>query len=389
MGKTRIVVLGGGYAGVLAAQRIAGRAPAGTQVQLVSDRPHLTERIRLHERVAGGSPRRHALRELVGRLGVGIELGIVEAIDRAKGKVQLRDRSIPFDQLLVALGSRTDWERVPGAADHALSPCDEDAAERMAAHLAQPDPTPLLIIGGGLTAVETASELAEAGFPVRLLTSGPVLPDHAPAARIYAVRVLEALGVQVTEGVRIAAIERDAVHLTGGDVITGRAVWCGGFVPTPIAEDSGLAAGPAGEILVDATLRSRSDPRIFAAGDVARVEGLSHLRMGCATAMPMGAHAADSILAALQGREPEPFRFRFLIRCMSLGRRQGLVQFTDPIDQAVPRFVGGRTGAWMKEQVSRLPVLGLRWEKRLPGLYRWPHPPAAKGATVGEGVLLP
>ncbi len=387
MKQDRVVVLGGGYAGILAAQRIAGRAPAGTRVELISDRPHFTERIRLHERVAGSAPRRIPLQRLLGRAGVTIRVGRVEGIDRSAGTVRLDGGAVPFDLALVATGSRTDWERIAGAAEHALAPCDEDAAERMAAHVAGGNLAPLVVVGGGLTAVETAAELAARGQVVRLVTAGPVLPDHAPAARVYAVGVLRALGVRLREETRVVAIERDAVHLADGEAIVGRPVWCAGFVPHPIAYDADLAAAPSGQILVDATLRSRSDPRIFAAGDVARVEGSAHLRMGCVTAMPMGAHAADSIVARLRGKEADAFRFRFLVQCLSLGRRQGLVQTVDPWDRALPRFFRGRTGAWIKERVCRLSVGALEWEQRLPGLYRWPRPPLQHGAPLRERLL--
>jgi NADH dehydrogenase FAD-containing subunit len=211
-----------------------------------------------------------------------------------------------------------------------------------------------------------------------------VLPDHAPEARADAVGILRALGVDVIEEVRVEGVEPDAVHLTDGRAFPGRAVWCGGFVPARIAEDADLAAGARGEILVDGTLRSRTDARIFAAGDVARVEGQAHLRMGCVTAMPMGAHAAGSILAALHGRDAADFQFRFLLQCVSLGRRQGLVQRTDPFDRPLPRFYRGRSGAFIKEQINRFTVRALEWEQRLPGIYRWPRPPGAAARSPRE-----
>ena len=387
MEKKRGVVLGGGYAGILGAQRIAGSAPPGTEVVLVSDRPHFTERIRLHERVAGAAPRRIPLRTLVERAGVKLAIGRVEGIDRAAGTIRLHDGTLPFDLALVALGSRTDWERVPGAAENAFSPCDEDAAERLAAWVASGDPTPLVVIGGGLTAVETAAELAERGRAIHLITAGPLLPDHAPGAQADAVAVLRSLGVRIVEHARVEAIDRDAVHLEDGREIPGRAVWCGGFVPVAIGDEAGLRTAPGGQLSVDATLRT-SDRRIFAAGDVARVEGMPHLRMGCATAMPLGAHAAKSILAELRGEGAPPFAFAFLVQCLSLGRKRGLIQRTDPWDRALDSFVRGRAGAFVKERISRFTVHALRWEQRVPGLYRWPQPPRAQRLALSERLSL-
>jgi len=388
MERKRVVVLGGGYAGILAAQRIAGRAPPGTEVVLVSDRPHFTERIRLHQRVAGAAPHRVPLRHLVERAGVKLAIGRVEGIDRMAGAIHLHDGTLAYDFALLALGSATDWERVPGAAEHALSPCDEDAAEALAAHVARGDPGPLVVIGGGLTAVETAAELAERGRAIDLVTAGPVLPDHTDGARRYAVEVLRRLGVRIVEHARVEAIERDAVHLADGRAIPGRAIWCGGFVPSPIGGDAGLRTAPGGQVLVDATLRTASDPRLFAAGDVARVEGMPWLRMSCAAAMPMGAHAAASILAALWGRAPEPFRFAWYAQALSLGRRRGLVQRTDPWDRPLARYYGGRMAALIKEQICRLPLRALRWEQRFPGLFRWPRSPLPVRPALEEGLSL-
>jgi len=91
----------------------------------------------------------------------------VEGIDRRAGVVRTSDGAIPFDRALIALGSGTDWERVPGAAEHAFSPCDEDAAERLAAHLAGGERLPVVVIGGGLTAIDTATE-SLAYYPVQV-----------------------------------------------------------------------------------------------------------------------------------------------------------------------------------------------------------------------------
>jgi len=94
--------------------------------------------------------------------------------------------------------------------------------------------------------------------------------------------------------------------------------------------------------------------------------------------MPMGVHAAEGIARAVAGGTPRPFRFGYAIRCVSLGRRSGLVQQVDEADRAVERALTGRAGAIVKELVCRSTVLSIRAEAwlRLP-FYRWPRPTPA------------
>jgi NADH:ubiquinone reductase (H+-translocating) len=94
-----------------------------------------------------------------------------------------------------------------------------------------------------------------------------------------------------------------------------------------------------------------------AAGDCAGTP----LRMACATAMPMGCHAADVVVRAARGAEPRPFRFGFLIRCVSLGRSRGLIQGVDALDG--PTWaLGGRTAAAVKEAICQVAARSADWE---------------------------
>jgi NADH dehydrogenase FAD-containing subunit len=119
---------------------------------------------------------------------------------------------------------------------------------------------------------------------------------------------------------------------------------------------------------VDAALRSVAHPNIYAVGDAAATP----LRMACATAMPMGAYAADHLAARLNGQpQIEPFRFAYVLQCLSLGRRRALVQFVDRDDTPQERIITGWWGARIKELICRFTVWSLRWEKRVPGAYWW------------------
>ncbi len=127
-----------------------------------------------------------------------------------------------------------------------------------------------------------------------------------------------------------------------------------------------------GRALVDETLRSVSHPEVYVVGDAAavRVPGGTS-RMSCAAGMPIAAHAADVVNARAAGRAARPFRFRYLIQCVSLGRRDGLIQFVRADDSPVEWILSGQVAAWVKELVCRFTVGSLRLERRRPGSYLW------------------
>jgi len=203
--------------------------------------------------------------------------------------------------------------------------------------------------------------------------------------------VLATLGVAVREQARVVRVERDGVVLHDGATLPcDVCFWSGGFVAAPVAREAGLRVGADGRVRVAPTLQVPEHPEVFAAGDVAAVEGPDgrDLRMACATAMPMGTHAADQIARAAAGAPLRPFRFGYMLRCVSLGRRNGLVQRVDDADRPVERVTTGRAAALVKELICRSTVWSVRAESRL-GLriYRWPAPRSrtALPATVPAG----
>ena len=109
------------------------------------------------------------------------------------------------------------------------------------------------------------------------------------------------------------------------------------------------------------------------------------LRMACATACPQGAHAAASIVAAMEGLTPAPFTLSYLVLSLSLGPGDGLIQRTNGDDSPRDRTLDGRFGAWFKELNSRYARQILGWERRRAGTYRWAKPrSSAPALTTGR-----
>ncbi|MEV0262404.1 FAD-dependent oxidoreductase [Streptomyces sp. NPDC050617] len=363
-----IVVLGAGYAGLSAAKGVARRlrGRGGVRITLVNAVGHFVERVRLHQ-LAAGRP----LRDLpLGRLlaGTGIELVVARAtsVDAVARTVRLDSApyALGYDTLVYALGSAADTAAVPGAAAHASAVATYRDAVRLRERTACAHGS-LAVVGAGLTGIEAAAELAEThpGLTVRLVTAGELGAGLSERGRGYLRRALDRHGVALREHARVCEVAAHGLVLADGDEIPADTVlWAAGFRVPGLARDAGFAVDDRGLLSVDSTLRSTSHPEVFAAGDAAAAYGPDGAasRMSCQTGLPMGAYVARSVAASLTGRTPEPLRLRYVWQNISLGRRDGLTQFTRRDDTPVTAILTGRSSARFKEAVTRGTVLALR-----------------------------
>ena len=368
--KTRVVVIGGGYAGVLAANRL-GKNP-DVAVTLLNARPRFVERIRLHQLVVGSDDATESYDDV---LASGAELVVDSAtrIDAGARRVELAGGSVlDYDYLIYAVGSTGAVPAaVPGATEFAYPISELEEAQRLRARLQDvPMTAPVVVVGGGLTGIETASEFAEAGRKVTLV--GDALgPSLGSSGRKSVAKALRKLGVRVVAGATVAAIAADRVTLSDGRELPSQAtVWTAGFGVPGLATASGLSTDGLGRLRTDETLTSIDDPRIIAAGDAASPSGLP-LRMSCQAALPLGAQAAETVLARIAGGQPKPISQAFTGQCISVGRTYGTVQLAHTDDRPIRAYIGGRTAAFIKEQVCRFTVTSLRREAGKPGSYFW------------------
>lgn len=366
--RTRAIVIGGGYAGVLAANRLTQKCA----VTLVNPRPEFVERIRLHQLVAGNDD---AVEGYDSLLHGDVEMVIDAAarIDAPARRVILASGAeLEYDYLVYAVGSTGSVPAgVPGAAEFAFPLSEFEQAARLRDRLAEvPVSAPVVIVGGGLTGVEAASEFAEAGRDVTLVTSilGPSL--SVPGRKSVAKR-LRKLGVTVVDGTAVAAVTADAVRLADGRTLPSAVtVWTAGFGVPGLAAASGLTTDALGRLLVDETLTSVDDSHIVAAGDAASPSD-TPLRMSCQAALPMGAQAANTVLSRIGGADPAVLSQAMTGQCISLGRSGGTIQLAHTDDSVRNLYIGGRTAAFIKEQVCKGTLGFLRKEARKPGSYFW------------------
>ncbi|MGW7068704.1 NAD(P)/FAD-dependent oxidoreductase [Streptomyces sp. NPDC054855] len=369
--NTEVVVIGGGYAGVMAANRLTQRGDV--TVTLVNPRPTFVHRVRLHQLVGGTDSAVIDYQEVLAK-GARLVVDSVTRIDTAGRCVELSSgKTVGYDYLVYAVGSGSADPRVLGAAEFAYPIASLEEVQRLLPALeAAPASAAVTVVGGGPLGIEAAAELAEQGRSVTLVCGGVLGPYLHARGRRSVAKQLAALGVTVVEGPdsKVTAVTRNAVRLTNGRELPSTVtIWTAGFGVPDLAVRSGLTTDALGRLLTDETLTSVDDKRIVAAGDSAAPSGLP-LRMSCLYAMPMGARAADTLLSRLAGKQPEPLNQSFGAQCISTGRDTGIFQFGNKSDVAVALRIDGRLGAKMKEGVCKGIPKHLAEEAHKPGGYK-------------------
>jgi NADH:ubiquinone reductase (H+-translocating) len=339
--NTRVLVAGAGFAGLFAAKDLAEK---GFRVTVADKRNYHTFLPLLYQVAAAElEPEQIAYPARgVFRRHPNIEFAMAEVAGLNAGERRLLTDAgdIPYDYLLLALGSQTNYFGVPGAAEHGfgLKTLNEGVGlrnhiltcfERAALTGGDDARRALLtfvVIGGGATGIEYAGALQElingplrrdyrcagdCGARVVLLeASGSLLPGFAPELAAYAGSRLARMGVGVRLAARVTEITPEAVVLAGGEVLSTRtAVWTAGVRGPAVAESFGLELAAGGRVAVGPSLQAAGQERIFAAGDMAVVAGQAQLPMTAPAAIQEGRHAAANIERLVRGEPPAPFAF--------------------------------------------------------------------------------
>jgi NADH dehydrogenase FAD-containing subunit len=357
----RVAVLGAGYAGVTAAKLIANRTNAA--VRLINDHELFQERMRNHQLATGQQLRAVPLHDLVKRTGIQLVIDRATHIDLEARHVELASEAEPvgYDTLVYALGSHADLVTVPGAAEHATAIATADHARQLRDRVSSADT--IAVIGGGLTGIETITELAETHPDRRfkLITTGTPGSMLNERARQHLDQTFERLGIDVLTDTAVAKVAQDGLLLENGDHIDADAVvWTTGFAVPKLAQEAGLDVDDRGRMLVDPTLRSVSHPDVYGIGDAAaaRTEDGHEVRMGCGPGGIAGVIGALAIADRLADRTPRPYRYHDQAWHISLGRHDGIVQLGTDEDS---RVLTGRLAAVIKERVAlRGSLFGLR-----------------------------
>jgi NADH dehydrogenase FAD-containing subunit len=358
----RIIVLGAGYSGAIAAGRLAKRLRReDVAITLVNAEPDFVERVRLHQLAVGQELKPRPLDEVFSGTGVEVKLAKVTSIDVDRKSVAVQSAEgvaeLSYDTLVYALGSAGNDHGVPGVIEFAHQIASRPGALRLRERLAElAEGETVLVVGGGLTGLEFATEVAEArpDLDIALATRAELGDWLSPKGRAHLRKVVDRLGITVHENAAVTAVEADGVTTAdGGTLPAAVTVWTTGFAAHPLAASTSLELADDGRIVVDATMRSVSHPDVYAVGDAGHALGVGDkpLRMSCASGTPMAWQAADAIAARLTDGKLPNVPLRYFNQCISLGRKDGLIQFVTADDRAVDRALTGRFAARYKELV--------------------------------------
>ncbi len=362
--KHRIVVLGAGYAGAFAAGNLARRlSPADTEITVVNAAPEFVERMRLHQLAVGRDLTFRRLADVFAGTGVRLRLARVTGVAPERRTVSVTgedgDGELAYDTLLYALGSSVAHHGVPGVAEHAFDVTGLSSALRLRERLAGLDGGgTVLVVGEGLTGIETATEFAESrpDLSVALAARGELGAWLSPKARRHLRQAFDRFGITVHEHTAVEAVEPTrAVAADGTSLPADVTVWSAGFAVHPIAAASGLEVAETGQIVVDRTMRSLSHPDVYAAGDCAYAidENGRPLPMSCASAGVTNMQATAAIVARLTGAEVPTTELKYYGNHISLGRRDAIFQVVDGDVRAKSWYLGGWTAARLKAGVLK------------------------------------
>jgi NADH:ubiquinone reductase (H+-translocating) len=355
-----VVIIGGGFAGMRAAQALR-RAPVRVTI-LDRRNHHLFQPLLYQVATAGLNPSdiAYPIRTVLRRQkNARVLLADVTAIDTTAKTVEFDDGSIQYDYLLIATGATHSYFGHPEWAP--LAPglkTIEDAleirsrvflayeeAERTLDRAQQEECLTFVVVGGGPTGVELAGTLAEiahhsmkrdfrtidpdAARVILIEGMDRVLPPYPEELSQAARRQLEKLGVTVRTGCLVTAIDEHGVTVGASERIPARTVlWAAGVAASPLARSLGAPLDRAGRVQVTAELTVPGHPEVFVAGDLAAVSCAGVPVPGVApAAIQEGIHAARNIRLSIAGEPLVPFRYRDKGSLATIGRAAAVANF--------------------------------------------------------------
>jgi NADH dehydrogenase len=377
----RVVIIGGGYAGLMAATRLTRLENA--TVTLIDQKAAFSQRVRMHELLAGSHVPELPYAPALAKRAITFKQASVEGIMPERQEIMVRTGAqherLGYDSLLIALGSTTATD-LAGVREHTLRLDNPQEIRSHYAHLRELAGRGgrVLVVGGGLTGIEAATELATRlpGLAVSLATSGIFAAGYNPATQAYLRDVFARSGITIIEQASIHALSAGRAYLSDArELAFDACVWTGGFTAPQLLREMGLAVDAQGRAFVTPELHVPTNPSIFIAGDSAAFgDANSTIRTGCATAMPMGVQAATNLRAQLENKAMHAHNFAFTGQSVSLGRKEGLVYKHDPQGRLTEPMFFGRAGALVKAAIIEWTWASVRYDRSygIP-IFAWPR----------------
>ena len=374
--RPRVLVLGGGFAGIGAARKLRN---ADVDVVLVDKHDYHTFQPLLYQLATGlleTTAVGHSLRDLVkDQDNATIHKAPVTGIDLQAKEVRFEGLApMTYDHLVLALGAEVTFFATEGAAEHAFPMYTLTDAVALKNHvlgrweaadkdhdLVDDGALTAVVVGGGPTGVETAGALAEL-YRDNFETDYPDLPQEKarivlveagdeifamfkPNLREYARDALEQRTVEVVTGARVRSVSPTRVTLASGEVIPAHTlVWGAGLQGNALVESLGLELERGNRIAVGADLELPGYPDVYVVGDVAAITDSKTkqvLPQLGSVALQSGEHAGETIARRVAGKSTKPFAYRDKGTMAAIGRHSAVVQ-----------MLGGKTMKGRKAQFA-------------------------------------
>lgn len=386
--RPRVVILGGGFAGLETARALQQRLAGRCEVLLIDRHNYqLFTPLLFQVAACGVDPYSitYPLRHSTDHEGIAFHAGTVSAVDFDARKVKLRDNGeVPYEYLVIALGSTTDFFDNKSAQEHAmpLKTAEDglairnhvlDVLERGARASDQEERRSLLtfvVVGGGATGVETAAALSEllrhtvpdfypdiasAEHRIVVVESAGKLLGHMkdPAASV-ALQRLRGLGIEVWLSTEAKEVGAHRVTTSDGRTVDARTIiWATGVKVPEVVSSISADHGKGGSLMVDEYLQVKGRPGVYAAGDCAHVEDADRhtsVPLLAESAVQEGRAVAENIARAIEGLPELPFHYHSPGTLVSLGRSRGIAQFGRFVLDGLPGAV-----AWHLVHLAKIP----------------------------------
>ncbi len=388
----RLLIIGAGFAGMYAALSSARlrdlqHVSATTlEIILVAPKPTLVVRPRLYESYPENMTA--PLHDLLRAIDVEYVQGLADAIDTKARTVQVVAadgglKSLSYDRLVIASGSRLFRPNIPGLSEFGFSVDQFDDAVALDRHLHDLVNRPatngrdtVVVAGGGFTGIEAATEiparlrkiLGENAKPrvVIVNRNEAIAPDMGAGPRPIIVEALDKLGVETRLGTGVTSLDKSGVTLSSGEHIEAETViWAAGMRAAPLTQKVPAERDNLGRLLVDRNLRVSGITDVFATGDAARAncdDDGNYALMSCQHATRMGAFAGYNAAAELLSLPTKSYHQKAYVTCLDLGEAGAL--FTRGWDRKVEMV--GDVAKKTKQEINTV----------------WIYPPKAERAVA-------
>jgi NADH:ubiquinone reductase (H+-translocating) len=391
-----ILIIGAGYGGLTAALRLERltRSFPFFKIHLIDKYPFHTIKTQLHEAAVRKADVSIPLYKILKNRNIQFHLGEVKSIDVQNQTIQINNKLLNFEFLIMAIGSKVNYYDIPGMEAHSFALQTLQDADKIYEHISnicagaasennemlRKENLRFVIGGGGLSGVEFAGELADhtskcvVNFHIDnkdveiiiIEAANRLVPfmEEAFSERIEK-RLIEK-GVKILTGSKIEKRTVDEIFLANGNMIKSKnLIWTGGIRISDLIKRGGLKTSSVGRLIVDEYLQAENNKYIFAIGDSANAINPNTgkpVPAAAQFALQQGRLVAENIFAEITGKPKQKYYPKVLGEVVSLGKHLAIGWLALPLLKKVT-FVGF-LGRLLKTAIREKHIILLRKESR-------------------------